>query len=163
MAVLDCVRTDSQLATWWPSGWESDRVAIRQRCVKESESTSAWARRDSVDWRPMSDVRARKNPRFQSQENLESLTESQRHRQRARGRHRFNQIAVLGLNREFGKFVEYVTDVKKYAPTVLAIKIQMKIDQLIGPGHEVSGILWWHDAAAPRLIREIEAPDCSVL
>src|ERR1700722_927053 len=95
--------------------------------------------------------------------NLESLTESQRHRQRARGRHRFNQVAVLGLNREFGKFVEYVIDVQKYAPAVLAIKIQMKIDQLIGPGHEVSRILRWHDAAPPRLIREIEAPDRRVL
>src|SRR3984957_17032251 len=95
--------------------------------------------------------------------NLESLTDSQRRRQRGRGRHRFNQGPVLGLNQEFGKFVEYVIDVKKYAPAVLAIKIQMKIDQVIGPGHEVSRILWRDDTAAPRLIREVEATHRGVL
>jgi hypothetical protein len=44
---------------------------------------------------------------------LESLAESERHRQRARRGHRFNQVAVLGLNREFSKFIEDVVDIQR--------------------------------------------------
>src|ERR1700678_4060015 len=112
---------------------------IRERSGMKAK-TGAWARWDR--WTGTDErCQGEQKTRILEAGNLESLTESQRHRQRARGRHRFNQVAVLGLDREFGKFVEYVIDVKKHAPAVLAIKIQMKIDQLIGPGHEVSRIL----------------------
>ena len=56
--------------------------------------------RDGIRWTG-TDERCQGEENFTMLEagNLESLTESQRHRQRARGRHRFNQVAVLGLNR----------------------------------------------------------------